>query len=73
MAIGRAGSRRHLRLVEHDDQLPLPSLLKDRAGRKEVEQLTEALFDALVEMMDLVDGDPDIEPNGDEFEDSGGV
>ena len=38
-----------------------------------VEQLTEALIDALIEMIDLMDGDPDIEANGDEAEEGDGI
>jgi len=68
----RTRRRNHLRLVEPDEPR-LPSLLKDRAGRKDVEQLTQALVDALVEIMDLVDADPYVELNGDEFEDGDGV
>jgi hypothetical protein len=58
-----------LHLVEPDDPGPLPSLLNTRSGRKDIERLTHELVGVLVEMMDLVDCDADLEPNGDEFED----
>jgi len=38
-----------------------------------VEALTERLVDILIEMQDLVDGDPEQEPNGDETEDHDGI
>ena len=61
-----------MRLVE-PAPLHLPETLIDPAGRKEVERLTEALVEALIEMMDLVDGDPDTEANGDESEEGDGT
>ena len=64
--------RSRLQLVEPAPS-DLPNMLADPPRRKEVEQLTEALVEALIEMMDLVDGDPDTEPNGDESEDGDGV
>jgi hypothetical protein len=64
--------RNHLQLVEPAPS-DLPNMLAHPPRRKEVEQLTEALVEALIEMMDLVDGDPDTGPNGDESEDGDGV
>lgn len=62
--------RGNLRLVretyEPDD---LPLVLTDRAARKEFERLTQVLVEIAIEINDLADGDPDIEPNGDECED----
>jgi hypothetical protein len=61
-----------LRLVE--PAAPgLPPVLTYPAARKEFELLTQALLDAAIEIMDLADGDADVEPNGDECEDSDGV
>jgi hypothetical protein len=57
--------RNHLRLVEPADPI-VPAVLTDLAARKQFEQLTQALLDAVIEIMDLADGDPDAEPNGDD-------
>lgn len=46
--------------------------MTDPAARKKFEQLTQALVDIAIEMTELVDGDPDLEHNGDEVEDSDG-
>lgn len=62
--------RDHLRLVEPTAPKDLPQILTDPNARKEFEQLTQALVDAVIEIMDLADGDPDLEPNGDESEDA---
>lgn len=64
--------RNHLRLVEPPPPLELPVILTDPAARKKFEQLTQALVDIAIEMTELVDGDPDLEHNGDEVEDSDG-
>ena len=66
-----ATRRDHLRLVEPVTPSELPRILTDRSARKEFEELTQALVDAAIEIMDLVDGDADSEPDGDEFEDDG--
>jgi hypothetical protein len=42
------------------------------AACKEFEQLTQGLLDAAIEFLELADGEPDTEPNGDEFEKSDG-
>jgi hypothetical protein len=60
----------HLRLVEPSD---LPHPLADPAARREFALLSQALVDAVIEMLDLVDGDPDAEPNGDDVEDGEGI
>jgi hypothetical protein len=64
----RARGRDHLRLVSRAEPTNLPPVLTDPAARKEFEQLTQALLDAAIEILDLADGEPDTEPNGDEFE-----
>jgi len=48
----------------------LPLVSTDHNARKEFRQLTQTLVDIAIEIVDLVDGDPDFEPNGDENEDS---
>jgi hypothetical protein len=68
-----ARRRGHLRLVEPCGPAHLPPVLTDPAARKEFEQLTQALIDAVIEITDLADGDPDLEPSGDEFEDGDGA
>ena len=71
--MGRSSSRRatHLRLVASTQSLELrdlPLVVTSEVARKEFERLTERLVDISIEMIDLVDGDPDIEANGDEFQ-----
>ena len=61
----------HLHLVESSEP-ELPPVLTDPAARKVFEQLTEALIEAVIEIMDLADGDPDLEPDADD-EDSDGT
>ena len=73
MGLSQTQRRRHLRVVARNNMAGLPALLEDSAVRAEVEQLTEALIDALIEMVDLMDGDPDIEANGDEAEEGDGI
>lgn len=51
----------------------MPPILTDRQARLEFERLTQSLLDVAIEIMDLADGDPEREPNGDEFEDGDGV
>ena len=70
--MGRTARHRHLRLVKPTCTADLPPVLTDSAARREFEELTQALIDAAIEFMDLADGDPDLEPSGDEFEDSDG-
>ena len=71
----RNGARRrnHLRLVQPAVPNDLPPILTDRNARRQFEELTQALLDTAIEIMDLADGDADAEPNGDEFEGEGGV
>jgi hypothetical protein len=42
-------------------------------GRRDIEALTQQLLDALIEIMDLVDGDADQEGNADDLEDDDGL
>jgi hypothetical protein len=42
--------------------------LTDRAAQREFEKLTQTLVDIAIEITELIDGDPDLEPSGDEFE-----
>jgi hypothetical protein len=60
----------HLRLVSRAEPTDLPPVLTDPAARKEFEQLTQALLDLVIEILDLAGDYPDLEPNGDEFEES---
>ena len=46
-------------------------MLTDPRARREFEQLTQSLVEIAIEITDLVDGDPDLEPNGDEVESDG--
>jgi hypothetical protein len=62
-----------LRVVSRSERSDLPPILTDPTARAEFERLTQALLEAVIEIMDLVDGDSDREPNGDEFEDDDGV
>jgi hypothetical protein len=48
-------------------------VLTSPAARAEFEQLTQALLDAVIEIMDLADGEPDLEASGEEFEDGDGI
>ena len=64
----------HLRLVDPVDPLDAPPpILRDPAARAEFALLTQALVDISIEINDLLDGDADLEANGDEFEDSDGI
>lgn len=73
--MARATSRRgsHLRLVESPFGRGLPPVVTDPSARAEFEQLTQRLLDTAIEIMDLADGDHDLEPAGDEFEDDDGI
>jgi hypothetical protein len=70
--LARSRRRDHLRLVEPAEP-NLPAVIAAPLGRKEVQQLTQQLVDVLIEMMDIVDGDADLEPNGDELDDGEGI
>ena len=48
-----------------------PLILSDPAARAEFDGLTERLIDIAIEITDLADGDPDLEPNSDEEDDRG--
>lgn len=67
----RSKPRSYLELVQSNDAPPLAGALADPGRRKEVEHLTQQLVDVLVEMMDLVDDDPDREPDVDREDDDG--
>ena len=72
--MARQSARRgNLRLIRNEDPVDLPPIVTDQQARLEFERLTQSLVDVAIEIMDLVDGDPDVEPNGDEFEDGDGV
>jgi len=43
----------------------LPLIATDAEARAEFEALTQRLVDVVIEIMDLADGDPDLECNGD--------
>jgi hypothetical protein len=45
-------------------------ILADPAARRQFEKLTQELVDIAIEIIDLQSGDPDIEANGDEFEEA---
>ena len=62
-----------LRLVEPPLAADPALALADPAARREFAELTQALVDAAIEIMDIIDGNPDIEPNGDEAEDDDGI
>jgi hypothetical protein len=69
------------RVVWRDNSRPLGPLTRndhhpfliDPDARKEFEELTQALHEAAIEIMDLADGDPDLEPASDEFQDEDGT
>jgi hypothetical protein len=66
----RPKKRNHLRLVEPSSA---PPLLVDPKARREFAELTQRAVDIAIEIIDLVDGDSDLESNGDEIEDGDGV
>ena len=65
--------RNHLRLVPPAEPTGLAPILTERAAQREFVRLTQRLVDISIEITDLVDGDPDLEPSGDDFEDSDGI
>ena len=73
MTSGRSSRANHLRLVEPANADGLAEIISTPQGRKQVQQLTQELVDALIEMTDLVDGEPDLESDGDETEDDDGI
>jgi DNA repair protein RadC len=50
-----------------------PPILVEPAARRAFVQLTQRLVDVAIEITDVIDGDPDVEANGDEFEGSDGI
>lgn len=67
----RKKRRTHLRLVEGTGDLP--PILTSLEARKEFEALTQRAVDIAIEILDLTSGDPDLELDGDEFEDDDGI
>jgi hypothetical protein len=63
--------RGQLRLVK-DGAVEVPPILTDPATKREFEQLTQRLVDVAIEIVDLIDGDPDLEPD-EQAEDDDGV
>lgn len=63
----------HLRLVESSEGLNFSHPLTDATVRMEFEKLTEKLMDVCIEMMDVVDGDPDLESPEEDLEESDGA
>jgi hypothetical protein len=59
----------HLRLVATAQPKPAPHPLENAANRKEFERLSQRLVDVVIEVMDLVDDDPDLELSADDFDD----
>jgi hypothetical protein len=57
--------RDHLRLVETPAAPELPRVLTDPRALKEFEQLTQALVDAAIEIIDFARAHPDLEESGD--------
>lgn len=68
-AAKRSAKRNYLRLVEPAARASLPPVMTDPEAREEFERLTQTLVDLAIEITDIVSGDPDLEPSGDEFED----
>jgi hypothetical protein len=54
-------------------EVDLPAVVTDPAARKEFAKLTEALVEASIEILDLLDGDPDLEISADDFKDDQGL
>jgi hypothetical protein len=46
----------------------LPCILTDRSARRQFEVLTQRLVDIAIEILDISDGDPDLETDDDEIE-----
>jgi hypothetical protein len=63
--------RPHLQLIENKSHAS--PVLASPAAREEFKNLTQQLVDIAIEITDLIDGDPDMEPNGDEFEEGEGL
>lgn len=59
----------HLRLIATAQSKPASHPLENETNRKEFERLSQRLVDVVIEVMDLVDGDPDLEASSDEFDD----
>ena len=72
-AISEVQRRERLRLVVDNSVLSFHERFQDPVFQREFQQLTERLIDVMIEMMDIIDGDPDVEANGDEFEDAEGI
>jgi len=68
----RARKASHLRLVSCTEPAALPPIMSDPAARQEFEKLTQMLVEIAIEITDLVQGDRDVEANGDELEDDDG-
>lgn len=64
MARPKPVRRDHLKLVPPAEP-ELPLVVSDPKARREFEKLTQRLVDVVMEIMDLADGDPDLECNGD--------
>lgn len=62
MPVPRQSRSGHLRLVEVRRE-NLPPIVSDSSARQEFERLTQRLVDVAIELVDLVDGDPDLEPD----------
>ncbi len=68
-----------LRVVPTEKAECSPLVLHDAKARREFAKLTQDLVEIAIEIVDLVEGDPDIEvendlePGGDEEEDSDGL
>ena len=68
MAYGRPKRSNYLKIVA-ENETGFAAAVSDPARREQVQELTEQLIDALIEMIDLTDGDPDAEPSSDDFDD----
>ena len=68
MTGGTARRGAHLELVESARTSGSPPIMIDPRAREEFERLTQTLVDIAIEITDLLDGDADLEPGGDEFE-----
>ena len=54
---------RHLRLVEPVELDAAPPVLTSPASQREFKELTERLVDVAIEIVDLIEGDPELEPD----------
>jgi len=68
MGTSPATKQTRLRLVEPDEPSEFSEYLETGEFRDDVERLVEAL----IEILDIADGDVEAEPNGDELEDDQG-